>query len=97
MRDLSERYFPVVEQFLSSGLSATSFSKKYGIKIHTLIYWKKRYNDQDKDQQKGFAALSITEMEAKQISIEYTDGTRLTFSNSVDTLLLKSLIPVFNP
>ncbi len=69
MRDLSEKYFPVIEQFLSSGLSATSFSKQHAIGIHTLNYWKKRYSDHGKVQQKGFTALAIEKMEAKQICI----------------------------
>lgn len=97
MRDSSKKYFPIIERLIDSGLSAHQFSEQTGINKNTLSYWKKRYNDQGKVQQKGFSALAIENMEANQIRIEYADGTRLTFSNSVDPILLKSLIPVFNP
>jgi len=97
MRNLQEKYFPVIEKLLRSGLTTKVFSEHNGINKNTLSYWKKRYSDQNKVQQKGFAALSVTEIGARQISIEYADGTRLIFSDAVNAGLLKSLIPVFNP
>ncbi|MEO6166589.1 MAG: hypothetical protein ABIO46_04455 [Chitinophagales bacterium] len=96
MRNLQEKYFPVIEEWLDSGLSAKAFSEQNGINKNTLSYWKKRYSDQNKVQHKGFASLSVTDIQAKQISIEYADGTRLTFSDTVNASVLKSLIPVFN-
>lgn len=97
MRASSKKYFPIVEKLLSSGLSANQFSERHGINKNTLSYWKKRYSDQNKPEVKGFAALSISDACAKQITIEYRDGTRLIFSEAVNAALLKSLIPVFNP
>lgn len=97
MRNFEEKYFPIIEKLLDSGLSAKAFSKQKGINKNTLSYWKKRYSDQNKSRQKGFTALSITEIQSKQISIEYCDGTRLSFSDAVNTAVLRSLLPVFNP
>ena len=95
MRNLEEKYFPIIEKFMSSGLTAKAFGERNRINKNTLVYWKKRYCDQSKADQKGFTALSITEME--QIRIEYLDGTRLIFSGAVATTVLKSLLPVFQP
>ena len=96
MRNLSEKYFPIVERLFGSGLSSKAFCEQTGINPHTLSYWKKRYRDQDKQEPKGFAAVSISGAEANQISIEYADGTRLTFTDGIHVATLKQLIPVFS-
>lgn len=97
MRNLEEKYFPIIEKLMNSGLTAKAFSQQHRINKNTLTYWKKRYSDQNKAGQKGFAALSITDIRSKQISIEYSDGTRLIFSDVVNAAILRSLLPVFNP
>mgnify|MGYP003416609661 FL=1 len=97
MRTSQEKYFPIIEKFMSSGLTAKAFSERNRINKNTLSYWKKRYRDQSKVQQKGFTALSITQIQSKQISIEYADGTRLVFSDAVNAAVLRSLVPVFQP
>lgn len=96
MLNSSEKYFPIVERLLVSGLSAKAFSEQTGINTHTLSYWKKRYRNQDKPKAKGFATLSIADIAANQISIEYADGTRLTFTGATDVLLLKQFIPALS-
>ncbi|MGB3009177.1 MAG: hypothetical protein WBB33_02360 [Candidatus Saccharimonadales bacterium] len=63
---------------MSSGLTAKAFGERNRINKNTLVFWKKGYCDQSKEDQKGFIALSITEIE--QIRIEYLDDTRLATS-----------------
>lgn len=96
MRDSSQKYFPIVERYLVSGLSAKAFGEQNGIHSHTLGYWKKRYLDQNKEQEKGFASVLVADIGANQISIEYADGTRLTFTCATDVLLLKQFIPALS-
>jgi hypothetical protein len=45
MRDLSEKYFPIIRKLEDSGLTMQAFSKQEGIHIKTLHYWKRKYRE----------------------------------------------------
>jgi hypothetical protein len=45
MRDLSEKYFPIIRKLQASGLTMQAFSKQEGINIKTLHYWKRKYRE----------------------------------------------------
>ena len=108
MRDLSEKYFPIIRKLLSSGLTMESFSKQEGINIKTLHYWKRKYRNlhlpagrikikKGEVRQTGFANLTFTGIEQPgEINIHYADGTRLGFSGSYDAALIKQFIPTFD-
>ena len=95
MRDKSERYFPIIEKFLNSNLSAQVFSEQNGLKKTTLDYWKKRYREKNKPGGQGFAAVSIVGGSGKTISIYYTDGTRLVLEGGASAAMLKEILPAF--
>lgn len=45
MRDLSEKYFPIIRKLQGSGLTMQAFSKQEGVNIKTLHYWKRKYRE----------------------------------------------------
>jgi hypothetical protein len=108
MRDLSEKYFPLIRKLQDSGLTMEAFSRQEGINIKTLHYWKRKYRDlhlplkgatnkKEKNKRTGFAKLAFSsEDQVGGISIYYEDGTRLIFSGSHDATLIKQFIPALN-
>jgi hypothetical protein len=97
MRNLSEKYFPVIESYYSSGLSAKQFCLEHHLKECTFYYWKKKQRDKNKTSLKGFAPLLIEEKKSEgAVSICYTDGTKLIFESATDVSLFKQLLPVFS-
>ena len=97
MRNLSEKYFPIVERFHSSNLTTKIFSERSGIKKSTLEYWKKKYRDKEKSKGKGFVPLVVEEKKSECIAvIHYGDGTKLIFEGATDASLLQKFLPVFN-
>lgn len=98
MRNLSEKYFPIVEEFLKIKQSVRAFCAQRGINAHTFAYWKKKYHDrhQAAEKVKGFASLSvISKGKEGAVTIQYGDGTRLIFDALPDTRTLKQFLPVF--
>jgi hypothetical protein len=100
MRDKSREYFPLIEKFYSSGLTSKVFCNREGIGLTRLNYWKKRYRDSHGGRQaekKGFASLSVVESKRERnITVYYSDGTRLVFEKAADMAMVKQFIPAFN-
>ena len=100
MRELSEKYFPLVEKHQSSNLSVKEFCKANGINDKTLYYWKKKYREGKKAggrvSKTGFTALSVADVAKEtEVIIQYADGTRLTLSGTSTTALVKQFLPAF--
>ena len=51
--------FELVEQWQQSGKSRRQFSSENGIRLHTLVYWVKRYRE-SQDTHQGFASLTVS-------------------------------------
>ena len=108
MRDLSEKYFPIIRKLQSSGLTMQAFSKQEGVNIKTLHYWKRKYRElhlpsnavvQTKPEGKrpGFARLALSGHEQPGvITIHYSDSTRISFPSGCEAALVKQFIPAFN-
>lgn len=45
----SEEMFPVVEDWLQSGLSQKAYSQRHGLPLHILPYWVSRYRKAHQD------------------------------------------------
>ena len=99
MRNPSEKYFPLIEKHLRSNLTALAFCARHGINIKTLYYWKKKYllQSNGSNEKSGFTALSVIDPVKKMdVTIQYTDGTQLVFSDAADSALIKQFLPAFN-
>ena len=100
MRELSEKYFLLIEKHLSSTLTVKEFCKANGINYKTLYYWKKKYLEGKKAggrvSKTGFTALSVADIATEsEIIIQYADGTCLTLSGTTSAALVKQFLPAF--
>ncbi|MBK6483539.1 MAG: hypothetical protein IPG01_10495 [Chitinophagaceae bacterium] len=69
MRTSQEKYFSIIEKFMSSGLSAKAFSERNRINKNTLSYWKKRYRDQSKVQQKDLPLYPLPRYSQSRLAL----------------------------
>jgi len=96
MRNHSEKYFPIVENYLSSGSTIKAYCESNEISQNVLLYWKKKYAAKDQPVVKGFAPLLVGERQNTCFAaIHYPDGTRLIFENTISIPLLKQFLPAF--
>ena len=96
MRNHSEKYFPIVENYLNSGSTIKTFCEGNGLSQNVLLYWKKKYLNKDLPVVKGFAPLLVEEKKNECFAaIHYPDGTRLIFENAINVPLLKQFLPAF--
>ena len=100
MRELSEKYFPLIEKQLSSSLTVKEFCKANGINHKTLYHWKKKYLERNKASvqgiKPGFTALSVVDVAKEtEFIIQYPDGTRVTLSGSASVAMVKQPLPAF--
>ena len=101
MRELSEKYFPLIEKQLSSSLTVKEFCKANGINHKTLYHWKKKYLERNKASvqaiKPGFTALSVVDVAKEtEVIIQYPDGTRLILCGSSRAAMVKQFIPAFS-
>jgi transposase-like protein len=101
MRELSEKYFPLIEKQLSSRLTVKEFCKANGINHKTLYHWKKKYLERNKTSgqaiKPGFTALSVVDVAKEtEVIIQYPDGTRLILCGSSRAAMVKQFIPAFS-
>ena len=101
MRDLSKKYFTLIEKQQSSNLTMKAFGERNGINVKTLYYWKKKYGERQKStgqvSNTGFTALSVEGAgKETEVVIQYPDGTVLTLSAISTATLVKQFLPVFN-
>ena len=100
MREVSEKYFPLIEKQLSSNLTVKEFCKANGINYKTLYYWKKKYLEGKKAggrvSKTGFTALSVADVAKEtEVIIQYADGTLLTLSGTSSAAMVKQFLPAF--
>jgi transposase-like protein len=100
MREVSEKYFPLIEEQISSSLTVKEFCKANGINHKTQYHWKKKYLERNKASvqaiKPGFTALSVVDVAKEtEFIIQYPDGTRLTLSGSASVAMVKQFLPAF--
>ncbi|MBP9883663.1 MAG: hypothetical protein KBF32_09685 [Chitinophagales bacterium] len=54
IRSLEEKYFPIIEKLMSSGLTAKAYSEQYRIITNMFTYRKKRCSDHNRVELKEF-------------------------------------------
>ena len=109
MRDRSGYYFKLIEKFKNSGLTLKEFCHQHSFNNKTYYYWKKKYDAQDgqgvaampcggKSGRQGFVPLSVdaAPVATGGITIRYTDGTLVIFSQAVTPSFIQSLLPAFS-
>ncbi|TJX12712.1 hypothetical protein E9840_12210 [Tissierella creatinini] len=86
-----------VEDFKSSNLNQTDWSKTNGVSVSTLRYWIRKLDGKltakpvNDSSEFEFASVSITEQASPAITIEVKD-VRLAITNDYDEMLLLKLV-----
>ncbi len=91
----SERMFSLLEEWKTSGISASKFCNDRSLSYHTFNYWLKKYRNKDKKSpQKGFVSLKIKEKESGNCKCEIIlpDGKRIIFHERTEVSFLRALL-----
>jgi hypothetical protein len=99
MRELSEKYFPIIEKFKSlpqGSITVERFCWQHSLNTKTFYYWKKKY---EAKRGQGFLPVVIdktSSVKGGPITIQYADGARVVFEGAANSSLIKELLPVFS-
>ena len=87
----SETMYPLVEDYLSSGLSQEQFCDNQPVTVSTFGYWVRKYKQENQESAPaGFIALNPT-VPSGQAEVFYPNGVRVVLS-SVNVQLLRELV-----
>ena len=90
--------FSLIELWKTSGKSQKEFCQQKDLAYHKFHYWFKKYNEEmnpDKDRTLSFSQVVIPEQFSSRsgiIELQYPDGRRLIFHQSVDASFLRALL-----
>jgi hypothetical protein len=87
----SETMYPLVEDYLSSGLSQQQFCDNQPFTVSTFGYWVRKYKQENEEASPtGFITLNPTVLSG-QAEVIYPNGVRIVLS-SVNVQLLRELV-----
>lgn len=93
----SEEMFPVVEDWLQSGLTQKEYSKRHQLAAHILPYWVSRYrkiNSNVHPQPASFIQVSTTPASVQGMEVALPTGVVIRFANAVPIPYLQQLLSV---
>ena len=95
--------FPLVEEWLASGISQKGFSQSHGLALHLMPYWVARYRKahpsatpttNSPTTSSGFIQLPIPQATVSPMEVALPSGTIIRFSSLVPACYLKELLSV---
>lgn len=96
----SEEMFPIVEDWLQSGLTQKEYSKRHQLPIHILPYWVGRYRQirsSSHSQTASFIQVSTAAASVHGMEIALPTGVVIRFANTVPLPYLQQLLAVCSP
>ena len=96
----SEEMFPVVEDWLQSGLTQKEYSKQRQLPAHILPYWVGRYrqtHSSSHPQTASFIQVSTPPAPVHGMEIALPTGVVIRFANTVPLPYLRQLLTVCSP
>jgi hypothetical protein len=98
----SKEMYPLVERWQASQKSKKSFCEEEQIKLHTFVYWLKKYNRSEKEKNTAavsdFVALQVDNRPVTDATspvfaeISYPNGVALRLHKPMSSADLRSLI-----
>lgn len=92
---IQEKMFALIDQWKQSGLPKKKFCIEHQVANATFHYWCKKYKLQDTDSLPSFIPVHVKENHSSVLplaELSLPDGKKLTFFNSLDASILKSLL-----
>jgi len=96
----SEEMFPVVEDWLQSGLTQKEYSKRHQLAAHILPYWVSRYRQthaNTQPQSASFIQVSTAAASVQGMEVALPTGVVIRFANTVPVSYLQQLLSVCSP
>ena len=92
----SEEMFPVVEDWLQSGLTQKAYSQQHQLPVHVLPYWVGKYRKTHADtEQKTSSFIRLTPPAAPPIlgmEVQLPTGVVIRFTHTVPVTYLQQLL-----
>lgn len=92
--------FPVVEDWMASGLTQKEYSLQHGLPQHILPYWAGRYRKAqtpDDESPSRFVQIATAAPSAADMEIQWPNGTVLRLQGPVSAAWLKELLGPCSP
>ena len=92
--------FPLVAEWLSSGISQKEFGQRHGFALHIMPYWVARYRKAHPSAQAmaatttGFIQLPTSQTTVSSMEVALPSGTVLRFSSLIPINYLQELLSV---
>ncbi len=92
--------FPIVEEWLKSGITQKAYSQKHGLALHLMPYWVARYRKAHPSAvptptaSSGFIQLPTPQPTVSLIEVALPSGTVIRFSFLVPVAYLQELLSV---
>ena len=88
----AEAMRPIVESYVQYKGSKKAFCQEYGIAVHTLDYWRRKFGGQPA-QTSAFVALELNDTSVgRTIKLYYPNGVRAIVSVETSVEVLQNLI-----
>ena len=92
--------FPLVEEWLASGITQKEFSQRHGLALHLMPYWVARYRKAYPSAQptsapaSGFIRVSTPQASITNMEVALPSGAVIRFSSLVPVTYLQELLSV---
>lgn len=96
----SAEMFPVVEDWLQSGLTQKEYSERHQLPVHVLPYWVSRYrkiHSNTQPQSASFIQVSTPPASVHGMEVALPTGVVIRFANPVPVVYLQQLLSVCSP
>lgn len=96
----SEEMFPVVEDWLRSGLTQKEYSKQHQLSAHILPYWVGRYRQTHPNthpQPASFIQVSTAAASVQGMEVALPTGVVIRFASTVPVSYLQQLLSLCSP
>lgn len=90
--------FPLVADWLASGITQKEFSQKHGLALHLMPYWVARYRKMHPSAQptptaaSGFIRLSTPQATVSHMEVALPSGAVIRFSSLIPVAYLQELL-----
>ena len=84
-----------IEQLSASGLSQQAYCEQHDLKVHQLVYWRRKFlsKDQPVKNSSGFVAIPLTHRHSELLCLSLPSGIKVSGFGTVNDVaqLLKAL------
>lgn len=96
----SEEMYPIIKEYLASGLSQKKFGEEHNIPLHLMTYWVRKYKESKLPKENPASKFVSLELGAERgvfgMEIEFRNGTLLKLGKEIDWPILDKILSKLN-